>query len=467
MIIVPPRHYCIVKNPIILGDDDEPKQDTHGNVRVRFGDSEVRHTRPPFPLYPNEELVPIEHDGKLISPLRVIPPLKALVIQVTRDYEVKEDVLAEEDAEEDADKKKGVAYKAGEFRLFEGPGTYMPRVEEKIIKEIDSILVGPGEAIFLRAKNKFTDRTGTERKAGEEWLWRSPGSFLPEVNEEVVSIIKAEVLTDMTAIHIKASKAFEDTLAKKTRKAGEEWLVTSADSSLYIPDVHEEIIARVPKIVLNSRQYCVVMNPVDPKDGKQYFGRKDLRKGEQSFFLHPGETLEKGIQDVEVLGFNEALLLKATEKFVDEEDETKHEPGDLWLIRGPRDFIPSVQVEIVDKRTSIPLDENEGIYVRNMKTGKVRIVRGEAYMLEAHENLWEKSLTPIVEELLAKAENRTTARDKTRLVTYRALHNTAVQIYDYKEKKSRVVFGPKLVTLGPDEHFTILSLSVENQNNLT
>jgi len=44
-------------------------------------------------------------------------------------------------------------------------------------------------------------------------------------------------------------------------------------------------------------------------------------------------------------------------------------------------------------------------------------------------------------------------------VTYRAPHNSAVQIYDYKEKKSRVVFGPELVMLGPDEHFTVLSLS--------
>jgi len=50
-------------------------------------------------------------------------------------------------------------------------------------------------------------------------------------------------------------------------------------------------------------------------------------------------------------------------------------------------------------------------------------------------------------------------RDRTRLVTYRAPHNSAVQIYDYKDKKSRVVFGPDLVKLDPDEHFTVLSLS--------
>jgi len=34
-----------------------------------------------------------------------------------------------------------------------------------------------------------------------------------------------------------------------------------------------------------------------------------------------------------------------------------------------------------------------------------------------------------------------------------------VQIYDYKEKKARIVWGPDLVMLGPDEQFTVLSLS--------
>jgi len=34
-----------------------------------------------------------------------------------------------------------------------------------------------------------------------------------------------------------------------------------------------------------------------------------------------------------------------------------------------------------------------------------------------------------------------------------------VQIYDYKAKKARVTFGPDLIMLGPDEQFTVLSLS--------
>ena len=35
------------------------------------------------------------------------------------------------------------------------------------------------------------------------------------------------------------------------------------------------------------------------------------------------------------------------------------------------------------------LDKNEGIYIRDTKTGKVRLLMGECYMLKAHEVLWE------------------------------------------------------------------------------
>jgi len=130
------------------------------------------------------------------------------------------------------------------------------------------------------------------------------------------------------------------------------------------------------------------------------------------------------------------------------------------MIYGPRDYVPPVEVEIVEKRKTIPLDDNEGIYIRDIKTGKVSAHIGGSYMLQSHEELWEKDLPAAVEELLTKAsQEKPGSRDKTRVVSYRVPHNSVVQIYDYKDKKSRHIFGPGLVMLGPDEHFTILSLS--------
>jgi len=83
-------------------------------------------------------------------------------------------------------------------------------------------------------------------------------------------------------------------------------------------------------------------------------------------------------------------------------------------------------------------------------------------MLLPNEELWQKDLPTVVEDLLSaesKGDGSYQPRDKTRVVVYRAPHNYAVQIYDYKEKASRVIFGPNLVMLGPDEHFSVLSLS--------
>lgn len=40
-------------------------------------------------------------------------------------------------------------------------------------------------------------------------------------------------------------------------------------------------------------------------------------QGERSFFLLPGEQLEKGIQNVYILGEDEGLILRANEAFKD------------------------------------------------------------------------------------------------------------------------------------------------------
>ena len=71
-------------------------------------------------------------------------------------------------------------------------------------------------------------------------------------------------------------------------------------------------------------------------------------------------------------------------------------------------------------------------------------------MLNQDEELWEKKLPPVVEQLLSgnkdpqadrsdrsKTDVVAKPRDKTRVVNFRVPHNAAVQIYDYKEKKAR------------------------------
>ncbi|HAX78665.1 MAG TPA: colicin uptake protein [Cyanobacteria bacterium UBA11372] len=462
MIIVPPRHYCLVANPVLRDEENQPISDAHGQVRLRYGDEEIRFAQDPFPLYPGEELL-----GEVMR-LEVVETNQALRLRAIRDFT--ETITATVDGEIET---QTINRLAGDEWLFEGPRTYIPRVEVEVAEIVTAQVIKPNQALRLIARQSCTDRQGNRRRAGEEWLVREEGAYLPGVDESVVGTIKAYVLTERKALHLIAKRTFTD-IFNRQRKAGDEWLVTFEDAEIHIPDVYEEVVREVEITTLGDREWCIVVNPIDDL-GKPQLGMREVRQGRTSFFLHPGESLENGIQKVYVLGEQEALLLRAKEAFTEGEADSliQHQPGDLWMISGPRDYIPRVELEVVEKRKTIPLDKNEGIYVRDIQTGELRLVSGpQAYMLSPYEELWEKVLTPVIEELLSQkgdpisersqhyregAESPT--RDKTRAVVFHVPQNAAVQIHDYKERSARTVFGPDLVMLGPDESFTVLSLS--------
>ncbi len=465
MIVVPPRYYCIVSNPVLRDETGQPIADQYGQIQLRYGDREIRLDQPPFPLYPGEIL------EQKVTQLQVVETNYALRLKAIRDFT--ETVTINGDSQT-------IQRVAGDEWLFEGPGTYIPRVEVEVLKTVSAIVIKPNQALRLMTRKNCIDRLGNRRRAGEEWLVREEGAYLPGVDEELIGIFDAYVLTERKALHLRAKRTFTDIFGRN-RKAGDEWLVTIEQAEIHIPDVYEEVVGEVEITTLSDREWCIVVDPIDSQ-GKPQLGMREVRQGRASFFLHPGESLEDGIQTVYVLGEQQALLLRATEAFSEGSGDNiiHHQPGDLWMIPGPRDYIPLVEVEVIEKRQAIPLDKNEGIYVRNIQTGELKLVSGpQAYMLSPYEELWEKELPPIVEELLAikndpvsergryrgkKSENGEndfgfSQRDKTRAVVFHVPQNAAVQIHDYKERTARTVFGPELVMLGPDEAFTVLSLS--------
>mmetsp|Transcript_16165 Transcript_16165/g.41513 ORF Transcript_16165/g.41513 Transcript_16165/m.41513 type:complete len:851 (+) Transcript_16165:218-2770(+) len=460
MIMIRPRHYCVIENPVVRDENGEVMLDEAGNYRLKHSDLEIRFAKEkepipgvptsqiyeePFPLYPGEKL------SGAVTALQVVAPNTAIRLRAVRDVQVGDKQLS-----------------AGEEYLFHGPGTLVPQVGVTILKAVPATIIQENQALKLRAMRQCIDHTGQERQSGDEWLVRTPGAYLPNVDETVVELVAARVLTEKVALHMQALVTF--TVGDVTRSAGEEWLVTLHDADSYIPDVYERVVGEVHITTLNSRQYCYVLNPVG-EDGLPQLGKKELRRGEISFFLQPGEKLESGVRDVEVLPEETSLLLRAREAFTDTfgPEPVDRQPGERWSIRGPADYVPPVEVEVLDHVHSIPLDENEGVYVRDTHSGKVRAVFGESYMLKPTETLWEKELSDTVEDLLRKGafrdapdrqrEQYDQRRDRTRVVSYRAPHNSAVQVYDYKAKVGRVVFGPDLVLLGPDEEFTVISLS--------
>ncbi|XP_068280859.1 major vault protein isoform X3 [Nyctibius grandis] len=456
MVMVPPRHYCVVLNPVARGPTGAVLVDGAGQARLRHADLDIRLAQEPFPLYPGEEI----QQG--VTPLQVVVADTALRLRALLDFK-----------DEDGNK-----FVAGDEWLFEGPGTYIPRKEVEVAETLQATVIGHNQAIRLRARKECLDRDGARRVTGEEWLVKQVGAYLPGVYEEVVDVVDAYILTDKKALHLRATRTFEDERGR-VRRTGEEWLVTQAQSEAYIPEVFEEVVAEVAVTTLGPRQYCVVLDPVGP-NGQPQLGQQRVVKGEKSFFLQPGERLQAGIQDVYVLSEDEGLLLQALQTIKDTEEdgtEVTRRAGDRWLARGPLDYVPPAEVAVLERRRAMALADNEGIYVRDIRTGKVRVVTGQTYMLTEAEELWEKELPPAVEALLAEARGDTRGgdtsvppsstspdtgvpqRDRTRAVTYQVPHNAAVQVYDYRERRARVVLGPELVVLGPGEQLTVLSLS--------
>jgi len=439
MICVPPRHYVTIANPVVWDEAGEVVRDEHGMVKLNYGDFEIRMAGIPFPLYPGEE----RHSP--ITKLRVIEKNQALKLRASREFTAED----------------GTLRNAGDQWLFHGPGTYIPVIEAEELELVNATVIQHSQALRLKAITETTDRAGVHRYAGEEWVFRETGAYMPSIDEEIVQLVRANILTERTALHLNALKTFTDVYGVQ-RKAGDQWLVTADMAESHLCDVYEEILGEIAVTTLSSRQYSVILDPI--VDGVQRLGMMELRKGECSFFLKPGELLRQGIQDVEVLADDEALLLQSNEAFQDSEPgedgaptTKKRVPGDRWMVYGPRDYVPPVEVEVVEKRKKIPLDDNEGIYVRNVTTGAVRAVIGQTYMLDPQEELWEKDLPSEVEDIMAKSRNGT--RDKTRVVQHSVQHNSACQVYDFKTKQSRVVFGPELVMLQPDEQFSVMVLS--------
>ncbi len=61
--------------------------------------------------------------------------------------------------------------------------------------------------------------------------------------------------------------------------------------------------------------------------------------------------------------------------------KTAYNPGDRWLHYGPCRFIPQVSIKVIETREIKLLDKNEGIYVQDTRTGVVRTLIGQSYLL--------------------------------------------------------------------------------------
>ncbi|RKI01438.1 hypothetical protein [Corallococcus sp. AB038B] len=292
-------------------------------------------------------------------------------------------------------------------------------------------------------------------------------------------IVPEYVLGVSEALRLRALTAFTDTHvpdAPRRREAGDEWLVRGPGR--YVPGESVTVVSLEKARVLKETEYCVILNPVDRATGRVQEGRRKVVSGPDVFFLEPGEALEGDVRRKHVLSELQGLKLQALDDLSENEggEPRARKAGDTWIVRGPRTYVPSEKVLIHREIAALSLGQGEGLYVRDLRSGKVSLVQGPCqFMPEAHQELHEKRLSPDAEALLGltppllpveakdarapRPTNATEKGDRTRAIVLRIEDNTAVLINDFESNHARVEFGPAKVMLRPYEDVTVLDLS--------
>lgn len=132
-----------------------------------------------------------EHESIVLGPVAMInlPP---------RSYcKIENPIVRGKDGKPELTPFQQVKTNQGEFEYRvadEYPDPFPLFPGEKLIGKIEKLLViQQNTALRLTATRDFVDEE-TKRVAGSEWQRKGPFTYIPRIEEEVVSIIKAEVL---------------------------------------------------------------------------------------------------------------------------------------------------------------------------------------------------------------------------------------------------------------------------------
>ena len=229
---------------------------------------------------------------------------------------------------------------------------------------------------------------------------------------------------------------------------------------------HESIYGRVQnKIILKDGQYAIILNPYDKEKEEIKYGDREVRIGPTMFSLHPAEELDTSIQvgqrcvstlgiwDEYILKQNTGLLVKALKDFEDNTGVLR-KAGDLWIVEGPINYIPHKYAQVQKMVEALSLGHFEGVYIKNVRTGEIRLEIGPRnVMLNPDEELYEKNYTSSELEAIKFKEDI----NRTRAQPLWVLENEATLIMS--EEDQTIVFGPKVVMLGPFERPYIMTIS--------
>jgi len=259
-----------------------------------------------------------------------------------------------------------------------------------------------------------------------------------------------------------------DAVEGETATIGAERIVKGSDVSFFVPKTGLEVVpegtASRPEgaeprsgpreagrdsayvrnaVTLTDGQYCVLRGPK---------GRRRFVRGPGTVFPEAWEDFATRALPAWPLKKDKGLHVRVLKAFEAKAGEHQVAPGrytagqELFIEGREGFFFPTEELEVLGEVTSIALAEKEGVYVREIGTGRVRTVAGPCSFLP------DPTQVELVARPLPKREG-----PPTRAVVVTIPPSYAVLVTG--KTKREVVKGPQVRILDLDEELGVLSLS--------
>jgi len=246
---------------------------------------------------------------------------------------------------------------------------------------------------------------------------------------------------------------------------------------LFTLDSHEEAVAKdsdsaqiQKKITIGADSWIAIGNPYNADSASYEMGSRKILKGPLMYSLKRYESILSR-SSAFILQKSQSMSLQATHDHDDTVEvngkmvTVRRKAGEKWLLKGEATVIPTIYQNVVMKPSpAIAIQQNEGVYILNLRTQEVRIVEGpRSIFLDVDEELWTKELSAVEHDTLFASEKAMhyLSHYDNYLVTkaIKLTSDEAMCVLDYSNDTEKYLVGPQNYMLRPHEHIKSVTLS--------
>jgi hypothetical protein len=344
---------------------------------------------------------------------------------------------------------------------------------DRDIRERD-ILVAPNEYAYVQDLTKgdivlYVGPTKVSLSNTERMIVHSEGRFVPMRGDDAGnSVLRFVEATSSQYIILQNPPKDLDT---RPVKGANSTVALDFGRTIVVPGPAEFPLwpGQTAKVIdghrLRENEYLVVRVYGDDGLGTP-IGTESIIRGTDLSFYVPTSGLEvvpddsgRFVRTAWRMDQSRGLHLRVTSAFVADEDSalpvSQYRAGqDVFLRGGDGFFFPDRNLEVVAEVEAIPLAEKEGIYIRNLESGKIRTVVGPtSYLVDpTKEALARRTLSARTMSLYQFESHRS---DRAPSIYVPPSESVLVIAPNRRE----VVVGPQIRVLDYDEELEVLQLS--------